>query len=364
MDVIHKAEIALNQIVAAGNLVGFAVGIHENGRTEVVTGGASALDGPALTTDAVFPLSSNSKPIGGVLTLRMTELGVLSLDDPVAEYLPELSEPQVLARPDGSLEQSVPAERAITLRHLLTMTAGFGWAGEGTPLAEAMTAQRIAPGPFAPRMSFDEYMRRLGALPLSSQPGRGWNYHNCSDVLGVLLVRATGRSLPALLSEHVFGPLGLRDIGFTADPARLSISYAADSSGGIRALDTVARFSEPPAFDSLACGLTSTIEDYLRFLDVLVTGSPILSADTAQQMCIDHLTFEQAARASDFIEPGSGYGYQVEVRPHDVVGWAGGLGTIGYVNRRTGRSAAVFLPQSFDVPGTTDALDQVWALLR
>ena len=364
MDAVDKVVDALDQIVATGRLVGFAAGIHENGRTRIVTGGASALQGPPLLADAIFPLSSNSKPIGGVLTLLMVELGILRLDDPVAEYLPELSEPRVLTRPDGPLDQFGPAERAITLRHLLTMTAGFGWAGEGTPLAEAIAAQQIAPGPFAPQMSADDYMRRLGSLPLSNQPGRGWNYHNCSDVLGVLLARATGRSLSELLEEHVCDPLGLQDIGFTAAPGRLPISYAADPNGGIRALDTVTRFSAPPTFASLACGLTSTIEDYLRFLDVLVVGSPVLSAATAQQMCTDHLTSEQVALSAGFVEPGDGYGYQVEVRSHEVVGWAGGLGTIGYVNRRTGRSAAVFVPQSVDVPGTTDALEQVWTLLR
>lgn len=364
MDAVDKVVDALDQIVATGRLVGFAAGIHENGRTRIVTGGASALEGAPLLADAIFPLSSNTKPIGGVLTLLIVELGILRLDDPVAEYLPELSDSRVLTRPDGPLDQFGPAERAITLRHLLTMTAGFGWAGEGTPLAEAMAAQQIAPGPFAPQMSADDYMGRLGSLPLSSQPGRGWNYHNCSDVLGVLLARATGRCLPDLLAEHVCGPLGLRDIGFTAAPGRLPISYEADPNGGIRALDTGTRFSAPPAFASLACGLTSTIEDYLRFLDVLVSGTPILSPGTARQICTNHLTAEQSALAAGFVEPGGGYGYQVEVRSREVVGWAGGLGTIGYVNRRTGRSAAVFVPQSVDVPGTTDALEQVWTLLR
>src|SRR5699024_851876 len=157
--------------------------------------------------DAVFPLSSNTKPVGGLLAMRLVELGLLGLDDPVGEHLPELAAPRVLARPDGPLEETVPAERAITLRHLLTMTAGFGWAGEGTPLAGAMAAQQVAPGPYAPPMPPDEYLRRLGALPLAGQPGQGWNYHNSSDVLGVLLARATGSGVPDPVAGPATAPL-------------------------------------------------------------------------------------------------------------------------------------------------------------
>src|SRR5699024_9077860 len=133
--------------------------------------------------------------------------------------------------------------------------AGLGWGGGGTPLAGAMAAQQVAPGPYAPPMPPDEYLRRLGALPLAGQPGQGWNYHNSSDVLGVLLARATGSAVPDLVAEHVTGPLGMRDTGFTAAPGRLVASYGADPSGGLRALDTAGRFGEPPAFASLACGL-------------------------------------------------------------------------------------------------------------
>lgn len=353
----------LDALVDAGRLVGYVCGVRQDGRSRIVAGGARSVGGPALEPDAVFPLSSSTKPIGGVLALRLVQLGVLALDEPVAERLPELAAPRVLARPAGPLAQTVPADRPITLRHLLTMTAGFGWVESG-PLGEAMGEQQIAPGPYAPPMPADEYLRRLGGLPLVDHPGEGWYYHTSSDVLGVLLARATGRSVGELLAEHVTGPLGLRDCGFTADPGRLVTSYGAADDGGLRALRTGEILDHPPQFESLACGLTSTAGDYLRFLDVLVDGATVLGGEHVRSMTTDQLTERQRATAEGFIGPGCGYGFQVEIRPDGAVGWAGGLGTIGYADPRSGRSAVVFTTQSYDVPGTSEALDTVWSLLR
>lgn len=361
----HPGDVAaaLDGMVRRGDLVGYVAGVRDRGRAQVVAGGRRSVGGEVLTPDAVFPLSSSSKPVAGVLALALIGCGAISLDDPVAGYLPELAEPRVLARPGGPCEETVPAERPITLRHLLTMTAGFGWAGEAGPLPEAMLAQQVAPGPFAPPMPPDEYLRRLGALPLIDHPGRGWYYHTCSDVLGVLLARATGTSVAALLSRHVTGPLGLRDLGLTAGPGRMPTGYGVGPGGGLRDLGIADRFGRVPEFESLACGLASTVADYLALLEVLVDGDPLPGRALVEEMATDHLTAGQRATAEGFLDPGSGYGFQVEVRAGGAVGWAGGLGTIGYVDRRSGRSAAVFTTQSYDVPGTTGALELVWSLL-
>lgn len=357
----------LTGLVETGHLVGAVAGVRKAGRSAVASCGLSAVGGASIPEDAVFPLSSNSKPFGGVLAMRLAELGAVDLDAPVEEFLPELAAPRVLARPGGPLEDTVPAVREISLRHLLTMTAGFGWVTESGPLAEAMAEQGIAPGPWAPAMRSDEYLRRLGGLPLAGQPGEGWNYHNCSDVLGVLLERATGAGLAELLAEHVTGPLGLVDTGFTTDPARMPTTYGAGEDAaagqGRRPLDTAARFSSPPAFASLACGLASTVADQLRFLDVLHGRDAVLSEESVRSICSDQLTTAQRFAAEGFVDPGAGYGFQVEVRPDGAVGWAGGLGTIAYANRRSGRSAAVFVTQSYDVPGTEEALEVIWDLL-
>jgi CubicO group peptidase (beta-lactamase class C family) len=354
----------LDALVDHGRLVGYVCGVRESGRSRIVSGGARIVGGPALGEDAVFPLSSNTKPVGGILAMRLVERGVLTLDDPVDTFLPELADPPVLATPDAPLDRTVPAERPLTLRHLLTMTAGAGWVGENPALSEAMSDRGVAPGPYAPAVAPDEYLRRLAELPFAGQPGQAWWYHTSSDVLGVLLARATGSSVTELLAEHVTGPLGLADTGFTADLSRLPTSYGLGPDGRVSPLDTAGRFAVPPVFESLACGLASTVGDYLELLGVLVDGGPVLDGESARLMTTDHLTAQQRASAEGFLGPGCGYGFQVEVRPGGVVGWAGGLGTIGYVDRGTGRAAAVFTAQSYDVPGTTEALETVWTLLR
>ena len=363
MDALTDVASTLDRAVDDGRLIGYAFGVREAGRSQVVAGGSVAIGGVEMAEDAVFALSSNTKPLGGALAMTLVERGVLELDDPISRYLPELTEPRVLARPDGPLDETVPAARPITLRHLLTMTAGFGWAGENPVLAGVMAERDIAPGPYAPPLAPEIYLHRLAELPLAGQPGDGWWYHTSSDVLGVLAARATGRSVAALLDECVTGPLGLTDIGFTADSARLPTYYGVGADGRPEALDAASRLSAPPEFDSLACGLVSTVGDYLEFLDVLVDGGRVLRRDSARLLTTDHLTDRQRESGRDFLGPGCGYGFQVEVRPGGVVGWAGGLGTIGYVDRGSGRSAAVFTTQSFDVPGTQEALDQVWRLL-
>lgn len=362
---IEPVAAALNHLVDGGRLVGYVLGVREGGHSHVVAGGARSLGGPAMPEDSQFVLTSNSKPIGGVLAMRLAEIGVVALDDPVDKHLPELAQPRVLVRPDGPLDEVVAAERPITLRHLLTMTPGFGWVAEPGPLADAMGEQQIAPGPYPPPMGPDEYLRRLGALPLASQPGQHWRYHNSSDVLGVLLSRATGKSVADLLAEHVTGPLQLSDTGFAGDPARMPTNYGADSDGKLVALELPeGLFTTQPEFESLACGLVSTVSDYLLFLHALAEGRPVLSRGSAIQLATDQLTPEQRASGSGFLEKGCGYGFHVETRPDGSVGWAGGLGTIGYTNPLTGKSVALFTAQSFEAPGTTEAFEQFWHLLR
>jgi len=360
---VGRVARVLDEMVATGQLVGYVCGVRSRGASEIVAGGSSSIGGPELSEEAVFPLSSNTKPLGGVLAMRLVELGVIHPDQPVAEFLPELADLKVLASPGATPDRTVPVERPVTVRHLLTMSAGFGWTGESPALVEAMSARGIAPGPFAPTIPPEEYLVRLAGLPLAGQPGRGWWYHTSSDVLGVLLARAADRPVGVLLEELVTGPLGLVDTGVTADPDRMPTSYGVGADGAPDPLDTVSRFAGRPVFESLACGLASTVGDHLTFLDVLVDGGPVLKPGTAWEMTRDHLTARQREQARGFLGPGCGYGFQVEVTPGGAVGWAGGLGTIGYVDRHTGRAAAVFTPQSFDVPGTPRALEQVWSLL-
>lgn len=355
----------LDDLVERGRLVGYVLGVSDGSRAQVVAGGARELGGAAMPEDAQFPLASSTKPVGGVLAMRLVEQGLLALDAPVDEHLPELAHPRVLLRADGPLDEVVAADRPITLRHLLTMTPGFGWVEETGPLSEAMGRLEVAPGPYPPPMDPDEYLQRLGSLPLAGQPGQQWRYHNSSDVLGVLLARVTGKSLAELLEEQVLGPLAMASTGFVGERTRLVTSHGADDKSDPTPLQLPeGLFTTPPAFESLACGLVSTVPDYLGFLVALADGGPVLSRGAAIQLASDQLTPGQRDTAAGLLDPGSGYGFQAEIRPDGSVGWSGGLGTIGYTNALTGRSVALFTPQSYEAPGTAEAFETIWPLLR
>jgi CubicO group peptidase (beta-lactamase class C family) len=185
------------------------------------------------------------------------------------------------------------------------------------------------------------------------QPGERWLYHTGSDLLGVLLARATGQALGAFLGERLLAPLGMRDTGFSVPEAaldRLATCNATDpQTGGLAVYDPArgGRFARPPVFESGASGLVSTADDYLAFCRMLLhqgehDGQRILSRPAVELMTTDHLTAEQKA-ASAFVPGfwdarGWGFGLAVVTRRDDLAavpgrfGWFGGYGTSGYAD--------------------------------
>lgn len=358
MNALTDLVAVLSSRVEEGHLVGWVAGVRDRDGIDIVAGGRRRLDGPPMDPQTLFMIASCSKPVGGVLALRLVEQGALSLDDPVERWLPELAGPRVLARPDADLADTVPAEQPITLQHLLTMTPGFGWVSDG-PLSVAMNDAGVAPGPFPPPMGPDEYMRRLGSLPLANQPGSTWRYHTSSDVLGVLLARATGRSVADLLEEHVCRPLGLGDTGFSGDTDRMAGVHGPAPSGGlVPFLVPAGVFTTTPRFESLATGLVATVGDQLAVLASLAgTGAAVLSPESIAAMRRPHLVDEQRTAATGLLDPDHNWGLHVETLPDGRFGWAGGLGTIGYADPATGRAAFLATQVTVDSPGTTAAFE-------
>lgn len=353
----------LDRLVDDGHLAGWVAGVADDTGQSIRGGGVQSLGGPAMIDDTQFALSSNTKPLAGALALRLVELGVVELDEAVDPWLPELADPRVLVSPEADLTATVPAERPITLRHLLAMTPGCGWVSEPGPLAEAINERQLNPGPWGPPMSPDDYMARLGSLPLANQPGAAWRYHTSSDVLGVLLARATGNSISDLLDEHVLSPLGMIDTTFTGDPNRMATVYGPGDEGGLAPFPVPpGTYTAVPIFESLAAGLVSTLPDQLTFLRSLVGGATVLSAESLVWMRTDTLSDEQRRTAQGFIDTDCGWGLSVEIRPTGLIGWAGGLGTIGYADPETGRVAFLATQVTFDAPGTATAFDGFWGL--
>jgi CubicO group peptidase (beta-lactamase class C family) len=329
--------------------------------------------------DTIFRISSMSKPVTAAAALILVEECVLRLDDPVDEYLPELASRRVLTRLDAPLGDTVPAARPITVRDLLMFTLGLGfgqgmWGPPGSvpimdalsALGQGMPAPAGVPGP-------DEWLRRLGELPLVYQPGERWLYNTGSCILSVLLARVSGQSLPELLRKRLFEPLGMKDTAFFAAPSQLDrLVNAYRLEAGRLQLDgpATSAWKTPPAFPDGAAGLVSTVDDYLAFSRLLLAGGRVgnhrlLSEGALNAMLRDHLTERQRADGAEILGAGRGWGYGLSVvtddgaagLPAKSCGWNGGLGSSWVADPRSGLHA-ILLTQTLFTSPTPPAVHQ------
>jgi CubicO group peptidase (beta-lactamase class C family) len=336
--------------VERSEVPGIVTLVSRRGEMHVDAIGTKAVGGDPVRRDTIFRIASMTKPIAAVAAMILVEECELRLDDPVDPLLPELADRKVLSALDSALDDTVPANRPITLRDLLTLRPGIGavMAPPGQyPIQEAMDETELSPGPDSPSLPPDEWIRRLGGLPLIHQPGERWMYETGSDVLGVLISRATGRPLETFLRERIFAPLGMKDTGFSVPAAkldRLAPCYQANSeTGALELFDGVddSQWSRPPAFPQATGGLVSTIDDYLAFGQMMLNKGEygrerILSRLSVELMTTDQLTPEQKAGAGVFLGDNSGWGFGVSMitnKRDDVAsvpgrfGWDGGYGT-------------------------------------
>jgi CubicO group peptidase (beta-lactamase class C family) len=296
--------------------------------------------------DTIFRIASMTKPVTAVATLILVEECALRLDDPVDQFLPELADRRVVRTIDAPVDDTVPARRPITTRDLLTFCFGHGMYFGPCPVNDAAAAIGLGMGPPQPALSPDpdEWLQRFSTLPLLAQPGERWLYNTGSDILGVLVARASGQSFSEFLRERIFEPLGMDDTGFEVaadDIERFTTSYLTDPETRTLSVfdEPDGQWSAPPPFASGAGGLVSTADDYLTFADMLLRGGgPILSRPSVEAMVTDHLTPQQHAIGGmgpdDFATRGWGFGVAVVTRhaspaePVGQYGWDGGLGTM------------------------------------
>src|SRR5216684_7089810 len=189
---------ALAAHVSRGAMPGLVALVSRRGETHVEAIGRQSFERDTpMRRDTIFRIASMTKPITAAATLVLVEQCKLRLDDPVDDLLPELAGRRVLKSLEGPVDDTVPAKRPISVRDLLTFTFGLGavmvWPARH-PIQKAMADAGLALGPFQPDVSADDFMKRLGSLPLVHQPGERWLYHTGADVLGVLIARASGQS--------------------------------------------------------------------------------------------------------------------------------------------------------------------------
>jgi CubicO group peptidase (beta-lactamase class C family) len=360
-------------------------------RGEVVVDAVGRLQsggGQPVARDTIFRISSMSKPITAAATMILLEEARLRLDEPVERLLPELANLQVFKQIEGALDETVPASRPITVRDLLTFRMGFGQLmapPEAYPILKAAHLAQIGMGPPNPANmpEPDEWMHRLGNLPLMYQPGERWLYNTGADVLSVLIARASGQPFETFLRQRLFEPLGMTDSGFyvpAAELHRLPTAYWTDpKTGALSVFDAAegGQWSRQPAFPSGAGGMVSTVDDYLAFAQMLLDkgehgGRRILSRPSVETMTTDQLTPEQKAKSglvSGFFDShGWGFGLSVATRrvaPWEVpgrYGWDGGLGTSWYSDPHEDMITILMTQAAWTSPDPPRICVDFWAL--
>jgi CubicO group peptidase (beta-lactamase class C family) len=199
----------MRRFVERGEVAGLITLLWRHGEVHFEAIGVQDLaSGVPMRHETLFRVASMTKPITATAAMILVEEAKLRLDDPVERFLPELSGQRVLRSLTAALDDTVPLERAITLRDLLTFRLGFGMPlgqpANALPIQRAMQDAGIGLGPDSPTLAPDVWIERFGALPLMHQPGAQWMYHTGSDVLSVLIARASGMSFADFLEKRIF----------------------------------------------------------------------------------------------------------------------------------------------------------------
>ena len=336
---LARIDSVMRQFVDSGRVAGVVTLVARHGRVAQLGayGWSDREAGRRMTPDAIFRIASQSKAVTSVAVMALVEEGRVRLSDPVSRWLPGFAATTVATA--DSAHPRVPARRAITIRDLLTHTAGISYGTDSLVQAEYSGAGL---GPAAglgwyfadKREPICVSMDRLGALPFVAQPGERFVYGYNTDILGCVVERASGQPLDAFLQARILGPLRMRDTRFFLPPERrdrLAAVYAADGHGGYaRAgegpLGQGAYVDGPRASFSGGAGLLSTASDYARFLQMLLNGGTldgvrVLAPATVALMTQNHLgTLYNAGGATGF-----GLGFEVLLDP----GRAGQYGSVG-----------------------------------
>lgn len=360
---------AMRQHVENGHTPGLVTLVHHRGREVVDVIGNMAFDGGSpMREDTIFRLASMTKPITAVAAMILLEECKIRLDDSVDNWLPELANRRVLKSIDSPLDQTVPAKRSISVRDLLTFRSGYGEVGfvaPTSPMQMALMQAQLPLSTFPFAESSEEFMKRLGGLPLAYQPGERWLYHMSSEILGVLISRVCGKSLGAFLQERIFEPLGMKDTGFHVPETkldRLPTCYGSDLfTGKLGVLDEVRGgwAARAPKFEGGGGGLVSTAHDMAAFGKMLLNegmfrNERILSRLSVELMTTDQITPEQKA-ASPFFpnfwdDHGWGMGVSIVTKRTELgavpgrFGWDGAFGTSWFVDPKE-RMVGVLMTQ-------------------
>jgi len=332
---------------------------------DVVAAGTLALGQSGQAgIDSLYRVYSMTKPITGMAAMILIDEGKLGLDQPLADVLPAFADMKVQKTYDGSITDLEPARRPITIRNLLTHTAGLGYSIiQKGPIKTAYEEAGLIPGqvtklPIAAMFgrgksvrSLADFADGLARMPLIAQPGTRWSYSVALDLMGRVIEVASGQPFDAFLRERIFDPTGMNSTFFqvpASELPRLTTNYGV-LDGTLVPIDppTQSVYADPPAFPMGGAGLVSSARDYDRFLQMLlgygkIDGTRVMS-ELAVRVGTSNLLPEGVEMKGTFAE-GAGFGAGGRVglgEQAGTYGWGGAAGTAAFVDFRRGLRATM-----------------------
>ena len=337
---LKRLSEAMSRYVKDGKLSGGVVLVARRGKVAYVEafGQRDKEANAPMREDSIFRIASQTKALVSVGVMMLQEEGRLLISDPVGRHLPEFRETTVAVPKQGGGYDVVKAKRAVTVRDLLTHTAGVGYGGGVA--RDRWEAAKITGWYFADR---DEpvgaTVARMAALPFEAHPGERYVYGYSTDILGALIEKVSGQPLDEFLRARVFEPLAMKDTHFYLPESkadRVAVVYSAKESGGLERapepggmVGQGAYLKGPRKSFSGGAGLVSTANDYARFLSMLLNGGELdgrrlLSRKSVELMTVDHLNGVPFREGQGF-----GLGFSV-VKDLGARGQTGSVGEYGW----------------------------------
>ncbi len=313
-----------------------------------------------MKRDDIFRIASQTKAITSVAVMTLFEQGKFLLDDPISKYIPEFVHPKVVDKfnEKDSSYTTIPANREITIRDLLTHTSGIDYAGIGSKNMRAIYAKADIPGGFGANMILGEKMRALGKLPLVHQPGERFTYGLNVDVLGYLVEVISGESLDKYFYNHIFEPLGMNDTYFYLPESKYDRLVKVITEDKDRHLaNFTGDFVKYPltkgTYFSGGAGLSSTIKDYAIFLQMMLNGGEYNGRRILAKRTVELMTCNQIGELNVGRDK-FGLGFQITTEygqarlgvTEGSFAWGGYFGTIYWADPKEHLVCLLFINQS------------------
>jgi CubicO group peptidase (beta-lactamase class C family) len=319
---LARINTVMQRYVDERKLAGMVTLVARRGQTVhfETCGMADIAAGTPMRHDTLFRIYSMTKPITSAAVLMLFEEGRFPLSDPVARYIPAFADVKVLDNSTGSGVRYIAPARPISIRDLMTHTAGLSYGFDENVYIDELYRERVYTLREAdPNLTLEAFIEAVAKLPLSHQPGSAFRYSFATDVLGLLVQVVAGMPFAEFLRRQIFEPLGMVDTGFYV-PAeqigRFAATHGPDPEHGLAVIDAPATsdFARPTRVPSGGGGLVSSTSDYLRFAQMLLNqgeldGVRLLGRKTVELMAANHLP----AGVHPFDETFSGYGLGVGV---------------------------------------------------